>query len=154
MSEIYSSILDGACKLQSVGKLVEARDLYEKILKVEPSNVYILELYAQLCVSLNDFDKAIENFSRVYEINKSDDIKISIAIMHIYKKEYSLAEKHLSVINPKNFQNLYDMSLCYKHIGNIEKSLEFAKKAYCINKKDERLFSHIEELNKYPVGLK
>ena len=47
MSEIYSSILDGAYKLQSIGKLVEARELYEKILRFEPSNAYILELYAK-----------------------------------------------------------------------------------------------------------
>lgn len=154
MTELYSSILDGASKLQSVGKLVEAKDLYEKILKLEPSNVYILELYAKLCVSLNDYDKAIEYFNKVYALNSLDEYQISIAIIYIYKKDFLKADECLSNINPKSFQNLYDMSLCYKHIGNIKKAIHYAKKAYQLNRKDKKLSIHIEQLNNRLVGLK
>lgn len=154
MSEIYSSILDGAYKLQSIGKLVEARELYEKILRFEPSNAYILELYAKLCVSLNDYDKAIESFNKVYELNSLDEYKISIAIIYIYKKDYLTAESILSSLNPKLFQDLYDISLCYKLIGNLKKSFEYAKKAYHINNKHKMLSNHIEQLNSKLVGLK
>lgn len=92
-------LLDNAYKLHTSGKLDEAASIYEELLKSFPENPDILNLYAQLNVSLKNFDKAISLFNKVYELTKLDDIKINIVKSYIFKKDYVTALGLLSEMN-------------------------------------------------------
>ena len=58
-----------AKKLHNLGKIKQAQELYEKVLKIKNDNFLILNLYATTFLQLKKFNKAIENFSKSINLN-------------------------------------------------------------------------------------
>lgn len=180
MNENYSKLVDIAYNMHTSGKFEEARLVYEKLMSVNPDDLNVKNLYAQLCVSLNDYDTALELFDFIYNKTKLVDIKISIAQIYFLKKMYKnviatlkdVNIENLQVLNmlstshmrekdyisaakflkrlidlqPENFLNYYNLSLCLKFLNNNNESLEFALKAYSIKSDDIDILLHIASL--------
>lgn len=110
------------------GKLTEAKQLYEKILKQEPENAEAWDLIGLLYYQINDFNKAeeciknalkysprlyyLENLARVYLDSEKYDVAASL---------YSDIVKH----SPK-YENYFNLAMAYKG----DKQWDKAKNAY------------------------
>lgn len=110
------------------GKLTEAKQLYEKILKQEPENAEAWDLIGLLYYQINDFTKAeeciknalkysprlyyLENLARVYLDSEKYDVAASL---------YSDIVKH----SPK-YENYFNLAMAYKG----DKQWDNAKNAY------------------------
>ena len=110
------------------GKLTEAKQLYEKILKQEPENAEAWDLIGLLYYQINNFTKAeeciknalkysprlyyLENLARVYLDSEKYDVAASL---------YSDIVKH----SPK-YENYFNLAMAYKG----DKQWENAKNAY------------------------
>lgn len=102
MNNKYEQIIDQAYKLQKLNKLQEAKNLYKKLLGVCFDNIKLFVYYAQLHVSLNDYNTAIEYFHKALTLDEN------------------------------NFDILFNLSISYKMNKNIEQAIVYALKAYDI----------------------
>ena len=185
------TLLEKAYNLHTSGNFLQAKKIYEQLISINPNDVEVLNLFAQLNVSLKEYDTAIEYFQKVYNFTNLEDIKINIAKVYVYKADYESALKILDNITNAsnsslsllaliymkkaeykkaikcynalikeygdNFNNLYNISLCYSYINKFSKALECALKAFKKNEKDIDLLLHIaylcESVNKNKKAL-
>lgn len=119
-------LLESAYKLHINGDLIQAKALYEIVLSNEPDNLEAVNLYAQLSVSLKDYDKAIDLFYKIYEKYKITDILINIAKVYTFKKDYVNAKKVLSGTE-LNIDVLKILSFCEMQTENYKEALKYFK---------------------------
>lgn len=100
MDENYSQLADKAYNLHISGNFQEAKELYEKLISINSEDINIQNLYAQLNVSIKNFDMALTIFNKIYEQTKIDDIKLNIAKVYFYKSDFIS-----SIENIKQLQN-------------------------------------------------
>ena len=87
MDKISSKKLDEAYNLHISGKIEEAKSMYIELLQSYPDDINLLNLYAQLNVSMHNFDLALELFNKVYSQTHLNDILLNIAKVYFYKAD-------------------------------------------------------------------
>ena len=117
MDDNFSKLVDIAYKMHISGKLIEAKDVYEKLLAVSPDNLDVLNLYAQLNVSLKNFDIALNIFNQIYTATGLEEIKTNIAKVYIFKNDYQSAVETLNEIHNKNIESLRLLALAYMKLN-------------------------------------
>ena len=65
-------ILNEAIKLYQTGKFNEAKDLYEKVLKINPNHSDALHLLGLIFNSLNQKDKAVKFITKAISIKEHE----------------------------------------------------------------------------------
>ncbi len=118
MDETYSKLVDTAYNLHVSGKLDEAKSIYEKLLTIKPDDVNVLNLYAQLNVSIKNYDFALNILNDVYQKTKLDDILLYIAKVYTAKNDYESAIKSLNSLSKHNLTSLRILALSYMKTGN------------------------------------
>ena len=66
MDDNSSILLSKAFDLHKAGNLEEAKFIYEKLYALDSNNPELINLYAQLSTSLQNYDFAIELFFKLY----------------------------------------------------------------------------------------
>ena len=124
MVETYSKLVDIAYNMHISGKLDEAKSVYEKLLSINPDDIDVKNLYAQLNVALKNYDLALELFQSVYVKTKLDDILVNIAKVYMYKNEYKSAINTFQKIKIKDIQTIKLTALCYLKISDYKNAIE------------------------------
>ena len=127
MDDNFSKLVDIAYKMHISGKLIEAKDVYEKLLAVSPDNLDVLNLYAQLNVSLKNFDIALNIFNQIYTATGLEEIKTNIAKVYIFKNDYQSAVETLNEIHNKNIESLRLLALAYMKLNMYKEAAEVYK---------------------------
>lgn len=122
MNKSFSKLLDDAYNLHCSGKLQEAKELYEKLLQLDNTNLDLLNLYAQLNLSLKNYDIALKIFKDIYEKTQIQELKINIAKIYIYKEEFKEAVNILDSIDNKNDEIYSLYGLASIQMNNWEKA--------------------------------
>lgn len=177
MDDTYSKLVDIAYDMHISGRLNEAKEVYEKLLCANPSDINVQNLYAQLNVALKNYDIALNYFNNIYELTQIEDIKINIAKVYFYKEDYensiivlnSLIKQDLSSLkllalsylkqkkyndcvctyleieknNQLDFSDLFNISISYFELKNINQSLKYAQDAYNLSDMDIDINSHL-----------
>ena len=73
-----------ANSLKAIGKLEQSKDLYEKILNINPSYIRAYNNYANLKTSYNDYDGAIELYKKAINLKESRFSKYCIGVNYLY----------------------------------------------------------------------
>lgn len=104
MDDNSSFLLNRAFVLHKAGKLEEAKFIYEKLYAFDSNNTELINLYAQLLTSLQNYDFALELFSKLYELTKIQDAQINIAKVYILKNDYEEATNLLLKLDCSNIE--------------------------------------------------
>ncbi len=156
MDDNINKLIDTAYNYHVSGKYDEAKSMYEKILAIDASNADVLNLYAQLNVTLKNYDKALELFQKVYSQTFLEDIKINIVKVHMLKDDFLNAIEILESINNKTPQVLTLLSNAYIKNKEYEKAIDVYIKLNNIESNYINLFNIAlcySYLNKYNEAL-
>lgn len=102
----------------------EAKECFEKVLKVEPKNIGALNNLAKLLKQEKKFDEALELYNKA-ATEKGDDIECQLNIGDIYyeKGEYDKALEFFEkakAIDPENVQALFYLTKCKTELNASE----------------------------------
>ncbi len=136
MDDNFSKLVDIAYNMHVSGKFNEAKAVYEKLLSVLPDNIDVLNLYAQLNVSLKNYDTALAIFNQIYDKTGLDEIKINIAKVYIFKNDYDNAVKNLNELKDVNTGALKLLSLSYMKLQKYTEASEVYKELINSGKND------------------
>lgn len=128
MDNKFSILLDNAYNMHVSGNLVEAKNIYDQLLLINPESADVLNLLAQLYVSLKEYDNAIDTFNKAFKITQIIDIKISIAKVFIYKGEYNSAIKELDSIEVKDNNIINLLAFIYMKKSDYINAIKYYKK--------------------------
>ncbi len=123
MENSYSKSVDTAYNLHVSGKFKEALFLYEKLLEVNPDDVNVLNLYAQLNMSLKNYDKALQIFNKIYATTKLDSILVNIAQIYFFKNDFEAAINTLKDIKQHSEDSVRLFAISYLKLGNNERAI-------------------------------
>ncbi len=149
MDKSYSKLVDIAYNMHVSGKLDEALDVYNKLLSINPDDLNVQNLYAQLNVSLKNYDLALEIFKKIYNKTKLEEIKINIAQIYMYKKKHKSAIDILknSGLKDQNTKNI--LALSYMGEKDYETAIYYFKELTKIISDNSQLYYNISLCYKY-----
>ncbi len=122
MEKLYSELFDLAYNLHVSGKFEEAEAAYERLLARSPDDINVLNLYAQLLVSLKDYEQAIEIFTRLYDKTKLDSVLINISKAYFGKGEYQNVISSLKKLKKNTVESVRLYAVSYLKSGNNERA--------------------------------
>jgi tetratricopeptide (TPR) repeat protein len=123
MEENYTNLLNKAYDYHCKGDYSLAKELYEKLLETNNKDTNLMNLYAQLCVSLKDYDTAIKYFNEVYDLTNLDDVKISISKVYFYKKDYKQTIQILEGLKNKSLEVLKILALSFFYLEEYQSAI-------------------------------
>lgn len=152
--------------LNLYGMLLITQNDYKSAIDVL-SRAVVLNPLPEIIVNLGkayfynkEYKNAVNLLKSANEIKPSDDIYYSLG--RVYNEisnfdEAIICYEKAFKLNPKNANNLYNLSLAYKDKGNIKKSLKYALLAEKYNNSDESvlglLYSIFDDLKNYQQAI-
>ncbi|KAL9643422.1 hypothetical protein ABK040_010037 [Willaertia magna] len=134
-------------------KIEEAISCYEQLNNNNTNTENYIHL-AHLYGEIKNFNKYIENYQRVLEINnnhpKKLDILYNLGIGHFELQNYNKSIEYFEQVlklNNKHIDAYYDLGIIYGMLSNENKAMECFKKVMELNPLDDRIFLLKEYLN-------
>ena len=124
MDENYTKLVDIAYNMHTSGNLEEAKSVYEKLLSINPDDLDVKNLYAQLNVSLKNFDLALELLQDVYSKTKFDEILVNIAKVYMHKSDYKKAIDTFEMLKVKDISTIKLTALSFLKLSDYKKAIE------------------------------
>lgn len=117
-----------AFNLHNSGKLSQARDLYEEILKTEPNNHEVWDLLGILYTQVNKFEKAQECITTALEIKPQIYYLENLGNLFIKSENFEKAAEIFEILikNNQNYEYWFNLAMAYKNIAKYDE----AKNAY------------------------
>lgn len=135
MEEIQK-MFNEAIKFHQTGKLNEAKELYEKILKINPNHSDALHLLGLIFNSLNQKDKAVEFITKAISILKYEVYYFNLATVfqeqNKIEEAIDMYEKAIS-INPNYEKAYYNLGRAFQEQNKLHKAITMYEKAISIN---------------------
>ena len=125
-----------AFSLHQKGKLEEAEQIYNELLKLYPENINVLNLYGMLCMQLKKFSKAISLLSRAVVLGDSAYIMTNLGKAYLYSGETEQAIKifeDAKELEQPNDDLLYSLAIAYRRVNNNKKAVNAYKAAIEFN---------------------
>ncbi len=178
--KLYKQLSDEAYNLHVSGNLVKAKEIYDKIIDYNPKDYNLQFLYAQLNISLKNYEYAVDLLTNIYMNTNSQEVKLSLAKVYYYDNKFEIAIDILKTLPSDNLEvcnlllssynkanmpydavnlyltmakshkltdvDLFNLSVCYLKLNDIENALKYALKAYKTLKDDFELNIHIAGL--------
>ena len=120
----YTKLVDIAYNMHTSGNLEEAKSVYEKLLSINPEDLDVKNLYAQLNVSLKNFDLALELLQDVYSKTKLDEILVNIAKVYMHKSDYKKAIDIFKMLKVKDISTIKLTALSFLKLSDYKKAIE------------------------------
>ena len=126
------------------GRIDEAKEIYEGLLKNNPDNADLLSIIGLFYVNIGNFDKAVEILKKACSIKETLGTVSALGFAEFERRDYEKAAEYLEKSlefgeNPdiynKLILSLFEMK-CYK------KAVEFAEKMYSLYPDDYRAVSN------------
>ena len=137
-------LIQKAIALTQSGKIQEAKEIYENLLKKNPDDGNLLSVFGLFYVNIGDYDKACEVLKKACRINKTFGTISALGFAEFERGDYSEAANILEDAvtlgeNPDIYNKLI-MSLFEIH--NYKKAVEFADKMYELYPEDVRAIAN------------
>ncbi len=138
---------------QNIGDYDNAKDYFQKGLKLEPNNVALMNNLAMTYKNLLDYKLAEELYLKIININnKYVNAYVNLGNLkrdlNKFNEAIELYEKAL-LIDDKNPIVYYSLALAHQGIGNFEKTNYYSKKTLEIDSNFTRADHLISQSNKY-----
>ncbi len=135
MSFQYKELSDKAFYYHSINNFEHAEKIYRQLLKLNPDDVNILNLYGLLCISKNNLSEAISCLTKAFILKKSSYIASNLAKAYYLNDEpvkaLQLYNKALDL--EKSDDIYYSIALTYKKLNDFDNVILNYKKAIELN---------------------
>jgi len=126
-----------ALKNHQNGNLKAAKNLYDKILKIDPKHISALNNLGLVFQTLMQHQKAINSFEKAIEINPNNILTLNnlgnvLGSLGINQKAINSFEKAIE-INPNYVDAHNNLGIVFKNIGENQKAINSFEKAIEIN---------------------
>ncbi|ARJ51293.1 tetratricopeptide repeat protein [Staphylococcus lutrae] len=108
----------------------EAQEMFERLLREDPSDVHALCHYTLLLYNMNQharFERYVKRLNKIRPINDEETFKLGIVLS--YLKQYAASQQLLIPLHRKGkfqtFQLFHALSFNYYYLGNVEQSQHF-----------------------------
>ncbi len=139
-----------AKKLHNLGKIRQAQELYEKILKIRNDNFLIFNLYATTFLQLKKFNKAIENFSKSINLNPNFADNFNnrgIAYAEVKNYKMAISDYDQAINLKKNYFNAYlNKAIALNNYGKFNESISCFNICIKINPSDPKIYNSLGNL--------
>ena len=126
-----------AVKNHQEGKTEVAKELYNRVLKIDPNHSQALKNIAVIFISLKDYQKAKECYEKAVEIDpNSADAYYNLGIIFKELKEYQKAKscyEKADNIQPNNTIIQTNLGIIFNDLGEYQKAKDCYEKAIKIN---------------------
>ena len=126
-----------AVKNHQEGKTEVAKELYNRVLKIDPNHSQALKNIAIIFINLKDYQKAKKCYEKAVEIDpNSADAYYNLGIIFKELKEYQKAKscyEKADNIQPNNTIIQTNLGIIYKDLGENQKAKDCYEKAIKIN---------------------
>ena len=126
-----------AVKNHQEGKTEVAKELYNRVLKIDPNHSQALKNIAVIFINLKDYQKAKEYYEKAVEIDpNSADAYYNLGIIFKELKEYQKAKscyEKADNIQPNNTIIQTNLGIIFKDLGENQKAKDCYEKAIKIN---------------------
>ncbi len=146
-----SDALQKAIQYHQTGNLIEAENLYQKILDIDPNNFYALHYLGVLYFQYGNHDKAIEYINKAIISHPDAHVYYNLGLVYQGKKLFNKAissYQNALKLNPEMADAYVNLSIIYKEKMQLEKAIKCLKEALRINP------NHIEAYNNLGIVLK
>jgi len=147
--ELRKEYFDKAFKLHAAGKVVEAVNFYNKILKENPDDSEVLNLIGISELQLKNFQKAEEFVTRAISVKKHQYFYETLAQIYFKQKSY---EKELAArleeekLFGLSFDLAFSLGLVYKNLLDFENSEKYYLKAAEFDQKSRDTYFNLANL--------
>lgn len=147
--ELRKEYFDKAFRLHSAGKVVEAVNFYNKILKEIPEDSEVLNLLGISQMQLKNFDKAEKFVTRALSVRKNKYFYETLAQIYFQQKLY---DKELAVrleeekLFGLSFELAFSIGLNYKNLLDFENSEKYYLEALKFNPKSRDTYFNLANL--------
>lgn len=129
-------ILNEAIKLYQTGKFNEAKDLYEKVLKINPNHSDALHLLGLIFNSLNQKDKAVKFITKAISIKEHEVYYCNLGLVLKEQNKFNEAicmfEKAIS-LNVNDIDAYNNLGLVLRDLNKHKEAIVMYEKAISIN---------------------
>lgn len=139
-----SEALQKAIQYHQTGNLIEAENIYRKILDIDPNNFYALHYLGVLHFQYGNHDKAIEFINKALIAHPDAHACYNLGLAYQGKKLFNKAissYQNALKLNPKMADAYVNLAIIYKEKMQLEKAIRCLKEAIKINP------NHIEAYN-------
>ncbi|NQV24600.1 MAG: tetratricopeptide repeat protein [Rhodopirellula sp.] len=113
--------------------LLEAIDLFEEALEIQPDDIDVHEALATACYLAQDYPGAIEHFTRLTQLKPRDSMPwVNLGAVHNLRKEYQQAIRALRngiQRNGKNAEAFYNLGIAQKGIAQTSMAVSAYREA-------------------------
>ena len=147
-----NQILDLAHVNHKKNNLDLAKDLYEKVLKIDINHIGTIYLLGTLYLQKRNFTKAIELFNRALKIKPNHILVLhNLAYAFIETEKHEEAKKLLYKVikmNPNYVDAHYNLGNIYKFYGETEKAEQSYRKAIQLNPNNSKAYNNLGNILK------
>ena len=139
-----------AIGLHTKGKIVEAKKIYEDILKIKPDHFLVLSNLGIVFSQLKESNKAVELFHKAIEINPQH-AEAHYNLGNIYRELGDYIKsikfyKNAITINPNLVSAFINLSISLNKNGNLKEAISYCEEAL---KKDPNNVKALNNLGEY-----
>jgi tetratricopeptide (TPR) repeat protein len=132
--------IDNVIELLKSGKLVQAKEILEEIIKNDPTNIDALYNLGMCFTELDQPDKAILLLKRCVELKPDfDNAFVALGFAYERTNDSENAKKYFLEavkIDPNNSYALRNLGGLFGKLSDLEKSIYYLEKSYRINTSD------------------
>ena len=131
MNSNYKEQSDKAYKYHSENNFAEAEKIYNELLKINPEDVNILNLYGLLCLATGRVKQAIDSLTKAFSLKKNSYISSNLAKAYYMNNEPEKAVKIYkeSLALKENDDVYYSLGIAYKALNRYDNAIEAYKNA-------------------------
>lgn len=135
MDSKYKELTNIAFSLHQKGSFDEAKNIYLKLLEINPSDCNILNLLGMLFISQTRYTDAISVLSSAITINKNAYIMSNLAKAYFLNEdiENSIKFYNCALEINKTDDTYYSLALAYKKVGQFENAINSYYEAINLN---------------------
>ena len=151
MKQDTLKLLNTALQLHHNGKLNEADEIYQLILKSDKNNFDANHLHGLVLSQNKKYEDSLIFFKKALELNNNFEINNNIGIAYKNLKDYKLAEKYfINAINldKNNYKSYFNCANLYHDNSEYKKAIEYYEKALECNQEFEESYLKISEVYK------
>ena len=145
MSDI-EHVIEMALTLQREGKLIEAEQIYNKVLEIQPRQADAIHLLGMIAFENRDFEKAIGLINEAILINpKVADYHLNISNVYLSSNQSALAKTHIKIairLNPEMSQAHYNLGNLLFAEGYIDQSIIAFKRSLKLDQNNQTIWAN------------
>ena len=133
-----------AISLTQQGKILEAEEIYQNILKENPDNPDILSIIGLFYVNISNFEKAVKILEKAAELKQTLGTISALGFAYFEQKNYAKTAEYLekSLEFGENADIYNKLILSLFEIKSYKKAIEYSEKMYSLYPHDTRAITN------------